>query len=99
MGFAVFELARVMGTSVRMIEKHYGTLLEGAHAGIATRLATLEPELEQGADAEARRATSRALLGHGRGGWTRRGRRENVQRAGRTRDGSDGTRTRDLRRG
>jgi hypothetical protein len=49
----VFELARVMGTSVRMIEKHYGTLLEGAHAGIATRLAALEAELEQGAEAQA----------------------------------------------
>jgi hypothetical protein len=32
---------------------HYGTLLEGAHAGIATRLAALEAELEQGAEAEA----------------------------------------------
>jgi hypothetical protein len=45
----VFELARLMGTSVRMIEKHYGTLFEGAHAGIATRLAALEAELEQAA--------------------------------------------------
>jgi hypothetical protein len=25
----VFELARVMGTSVRMIERHDGTLLDG----------------------------------------------------------------------
>jgi hypothetical protein len=30
-GVTVFELARVMGTSVRMIERHYGTLLDGAH--------------------------------------------------------------------
>jgi integrase len=37
-GVTVFELARVMGTSVRMIEKHYGALLDGAHAGIAGRL-------------------------------------------------------------
>jgi hypothetical protein len=29
-GVTVFELARVMGTSVRMIEKHYGTLVDGA---------------------------------------------------------------------
>jgi hypothetical protein len=43
----------VMGTSVRMIEKHDGTLLESAHAGIATRLAALEAKLEQGAEAEA----------------------------------------------
>ena len=27
---SVFELARVMGTSVAMIERHYGTLLDGA---------------------------------------------------------------------
>jgi hypothetical protein len=26
----VFELAKVMGTSVAMIERHYGTLIEGA---------------------------------------------------------------------
>lgn len=30
---SVFELARVMGTSVRMIERHYGALLDGATAG------------------------------------------------------------------
>lgn len=34
----VFELARVMGTSVRMIERHYGTLIDGAHASIVDRL-------------------------------------------------------------
>jgi integrase len=50
-GVTVFELARVMGTSVRMIERHYGTLLDGAHAGIAGRLAALEAELEQAAEA------------------------------------------------
>jgi hypothetical protein len=44
-GVTVFELARVMGTSVRMIEKHYGALLDGAHAGIAERLDALEAEL------------------------------------------------------
>jgi integrase len=43
----VFELARVMGTSVAMIERHYGALLDGAHAGIAGRLDALEAELEQ----------------------------------------------------
>jgi integrase len=36
-GVSVFELARVMGTSVQMIERHYGTLLDGAGAGIASR--------------------------------------------------------------
>jgi hypothetical protein len=34
-GIDVFELARVMGTSIEMIERHYGTLLSGADAGIA----------------------------------------------------------------
>ena len=52
-GVTIFELARVMGTSVRMIEKHYGTLLEGAHAGIAGRLGALEAELERAAQADS----------------------------------------------
>ena len=37
-GVTVFELARVMGTSVRMIERHYGALVDGAHAAIVERL-------------------------------------------------------------
>jgi integrase len=37
-GVTVFELAKLMGTSVRMIEKHYGALIDGAHAGILARL-------------------------------------------------------------
>jgi integrase len=37
-GVTVFELAKIMGTSVAMIERHYGTLIGGAHAGIAGRL-------------------------------------------------------------
>jgi hypothetical protein len=32
----------MMGTSVRMIEKHYGALVDGAHAGITSRLDALE---------------------------------------------------------
>jgi hypothetical protein len=32
-GVSVFELARIMGSSVRMIERHYGALLDGAGAG------------------------------------------------------------------
>jgi hypothetical protein len=44
-GVTVFELARVMGTSVRMIERHYGALLDGAHTGIAGRLDAFETEL------------------------------------------------------
>ena len=46
-GVTVFELAGVIGASVAMIERHYGTLLDGAHAGIAGRLDALEAELEQ----------------------------------------------------
>ena len=34
----VFELAKVIGTPVAMIEPHYGTLIGGAHAGIVGRL-------------------------------------------------------------
>jgi integrase len=37
-GLTVHELARVMGTSGRMIERHYGTLLDGAQAAILARL-------------------------------------------------------------
>jgi hypothetical protein len=38
-----------MGTSVAMIERHYGTLIGGAHAGIAGRLDAFEAELEKAA--------------------------------------------------
>ena len=33
-----------MGTSVRMIERHYGALLDGAGAGIAERLDAYDAE-------------------------------------------------------
>lgn len=52
-GVSVFELARVMGTSVEMIERHYGTLLDGAGAGIAGRLDALDAERDQAADEQA----------------------------------------------
>jgi hypothetical protein len=51
-GVTVFELAKVMGTSVAMIERHYGTLIGGAHAGIAGRLDALEAELERANEPE-----------------------------------------------
>ena len=35
-----------MGSSVRMIGRHYGTLLEGSQAGLASRLDALEATLE-----------------------------------------------------
>jgi hypothetical protein len=44
-----------MGTSVAMIERHYGTLIGGAHAGIVGRLDTLEAELERAAEADVPR--------------------------------------------
>ncbi len=45
-GVSIFELARIMGTSVAMIERHYGALLDGAGAAIAGRLGALEAELD-----------------------------------------------------
>jgi integrase len=56
-GITVFELARVMGTSVEMIERHYGTLLEGSGASIAGRLAAFEAEQDRARD----RATGEAV--------------------------------------
>jgi hypothetical protein len=41
-GSSGFDLARIMGTSVAMIERHYGTLIEGAGADIARRLDAFE---------------------------------------------------------
>lgn len=46
-GVSAFELARVMGTSVQMIERHYGTLLDGAGAGIASRLDAYDAKQDQ----------------------------------------------------
>jgi hypothetical protein len=37
-----------------MIERHYGALIDGAHAGITNRLDALEAELEQAMAADAR---------------------------------------------
>jgi hypothetical protein len=34
----VFELARIMGTSVTMIENYYGALIDTAHDAILSRL-------------------------------------------------------------
>jgi hypothetical protein len=45
-GVTVFELAKIMGTSVRMIERHYGALLDGA-GGIAGRLGAFEAAMEE----------------------------------------------------
>jgi integrase len=54
-GIGSDELARVMGTSVAMIEEHYGVLLGGAIAAIAAR--------QDAYDAAQDRATDRATEG------------------------------------
>jgi hypothetical protein len=50
----VFGLGRIMGTSVEMVERHYGTLLDGSAAEIAGRLKALQ---------EARKAARRERPG------------------------------------
>jgi integrase len=47
-GLTVYELARVMGTSVAMIEHHYGALVDGAQQGILDRLDRAEAPEAQG---------------------------------------------------
>lgn len=44
---SVFELARIMGTSVAMIERSYGTLIDGAAADIARRLDEFEADRDR----------------------------------------------------
>jgi integrase len=46
-GVGVFSLARVMGTSVRMIERHYGRLLDGSGEAFANRLNAFDAERDQ----------------------------------------------------
>jgi hypothetical protein len=41
---SIHALARIMGTSVRMIERHYGALLDGAGAEFASRLDVLDAQ-------------------------------------------------------
>jgi integrase len=57
-GVSVFELARIMGTSVRMIERHYGTLLQGSGEAIRGKLDAYLIRLgqEQTREAEANAA-------------------------------------------
>ena len=49
-GVPIHALARIMGTSVRMIERHYGALLDGAAGDIASRLDAFDATQE---DADA----------------------------------------------
>jgi integrase len=46
-GVSVFEVAKIAGTSIGMIEKHYGALLDGATASIAGRLDAIEQALTE----------------------------------------------------
>lgn len=46
-GVSVFELARTMGTSIEMIDRHYGTLLDGSASAIAGKMAAFERQQEQ----------------------------------------------------
>ena len=41
-GIQPFEVAKVMGTSMEMLERHYGSLLQGSAASIADRLGAFE---------------------------------------------------------
>jgi hypothetical protein len=51
-GASVFQLARIMCASVRMIERHYGALLDGSGAEIAGRFDALDAERERKAAEE-----------------------------------------------
>jgi integrase len=50
-GVSVFQVARVAGTSVRMIERHYGALLDGSGAEIASRLDAFDADRDRDHDA------------------------------------------------
>lgn len=52
-GVPIHALSRIMGTSVQMIERHYGTLLDGALAGIAGRFDALDAERDRATDEAA----------------------------------------------
>jgi integrase len=53
-GVSIFELARIMGRSVAMIERHYGALLDGAGAAIAGKLDAHETRLAKAAEQASR---------------------------------------------
>jgi hypothetical protein len=49
-GVSIFTLAKIMGTSVRMIERHNGALLDGGGAAIAGALGALDAERDRAVD-------------------------------------------------
>lgn len=63
-GVSVFELARIMGTSVHMIERHYGALLDGA--GAASPAGLTPSTLSANGPRASARKTFRPLLGRDR---------------------------------
>lgn len=81
----MYELARVMGTSVRMIELHYGALLDGAHAAIADRLDALEAVMEAAEAGPTSKAEEDIELFTARSGLASPTLRTGVRRAGSTR--------------
>jgi hypothetical protein len=60
-GAPIFELARVMGTSIEVIERHYGALLDGSAAGFAARLDAFEADQERALNSGFGRRLSRVL--------------------------------------
>jgi hypothetical protein len=63
-GISVFELARIMGTSVTTIERVYGTLIEGAGLGIVSRLDAFDAAPERD-DQNERALTSTTAIARG----------------------------------
>ncbi len=57
-GVPIFTLAKIMGTSVRMVERHYGTLLDGAGSGIADQLNALDAQRDHERDHDEHRDRS-----------------------------------------
>jgi integrase len=53
-GVPVFTLAKVKGTSVRMIERHYGALLDGAGIEIANQLEALDDQRDRADEGQER---------------------------------------------
>ena len=68
----VFELARDHGHTVQMIERHYGTLLDGSGAEIAGRLDAFEAAGARGRGAIGGRLNP-PVASSGSGVWLRRG--------------------------
>jgi hypothetical protein len=89
---AVFELAKIMGSSVRMIERHYGALLDGRCRD------QRPPGRSRGAARAAQRGFG-ALVGHGLPSRRPASFNRKPRCAGLFGEADDGTRTHDLLHG